>query len=127
MKRVEITHAEVSTFYNSSEVLKEHEVPEKGTIMNFEIKTRVNDRNEKSPFLFEKCSYFADSEEKVQSIRNVIKAGNRLDIKGVEDKRHYTDKKTQKEVYYNQISVKEITPVSVAGTEEQGNDDGLPF
>lgn len=126
MKRVELTHAEVTTFYDSTEVLKEYEVKDKGTIMSFQVKTRVNDRNERSPFLFEKCSYFADSTEKVTQVRSAIKEGNRLDIKGYEDKRSYENKQGEKK-YYNQISVKEITPVSVAEESNNAIDDDLPF
>lgn len=127
MKRVELTHAEVTTFYNSDEVLKEYEVKDKGTVMAFQVKTRVNDRNEKSPFIFDRCSYFADSSEKVQAVRGAIKAGNKIDIKGYQDKKSY-EKDGQKK-YYDSVNVKEITPVTGAGSNEQAAEetDDLPF
>jgi hypothetical protein len=127
MKRVELTHAEVITFYNSNEVLKKVDIPDKGTIMNFQVRTRVNDRNEESPFIFVKCSYYADSAEKVKAVEGVIKNGNRLDIKGFEDIRNYVNKKGEK-CYYNQLSVKEITPLVInESNNDDVDDEDLPF
>ena len=123
MKKVEITHAEVITQYGSEEVIKEFKT-EKGTIVNFSVKTRINDRVENSPFIFEKCVYFADTEDKLTQIRKVIKAGNIVDIKGSQDRSSYDDKKTGKKAYSDSVKIREITPVTIAAP---ATDDDLPF
>lgn len=121
-KRVELTQAEVITFYNSEDYLKEIET-EKGTIMSFQVKTRVNDKVENSPLIFERCSYFADSAEKIEYVRNMIKPGNIVQIKGFSDRRKSTDKEGNTK-YYDGTNVKEIAPINVASN---GDDSDLPF
>lgn len=123
-KQINLTNAEVITFYQSEDFLKEIEV-EKGTIMSFQVKTRVNDRVENSPLIFERCSFFADSADKVEYIRNTIKPGNIVEIKGFADRRKGTDKEGSTR-YYDGINVREITPINVS-KEEATTDDDLPF
>lgn len=124
MKRVELTHAEVNTFYGSNEVLKEFKAGD-GIMLAFNVKVKVNDRNEKSPYIFEKCSYYAKDTDTVAKVKAVISKGNKLDLKGFEDRRSYEDKEGNKK-YSNQINVKEISPITVAPQEQQQQDD-LPF
>lgn len=126
MKRVELTHAEVQCLYGTQEVLKEIKT-EKGTIFNFSVKVKVNDRSEKSPFIFESCSYFAKDEDTASKIRAVIKKGNKLDIKGFEERRGYEKDGVKK--YVSSISVKEIVSLNASAVQEtnQTQDDNLPF
>jgi hypothetical protein len=132
MKLIELLHAEVTTFYGTNDVLKEFET-EKGTVMTFTVKTKVNDRTEKSPLVWDTCKYFADSSEKVDQIRGAIKLGNILDIKGNHDVRSYEDKEGNKK-YSNSVNVKYINPIT--DNDQQPSqpeatpavaDDDLPF
>jgi flagellar biosynthesis/type III secretory pathway M-ring protein FliF/YscJ len=125
MKKVELTHAEVIKQYESEEVIKEFK-SEKGTIVNFSVKVKINDRVEKSPCIYEKCVYFADTEDKLTQIRKIIRAGNIVDIKGSQDRSSYDDKKTGKKVYSDSVRIREITPVTVAASAP-ATDDDLPF
>jgi hypothetical protein len=123
-KEVKVTNAEVITFYQSEDYLKEIET-EKGTIMSFQIKTRINDRVENSPLIFERCSFFADSADKIEYIRNTIKPGNIVELKGYADRRKGQDK-DGKSAYYDSLNVREISPINVS-KEESTSDDDLPF
>ena len=124
MKKVELTHAEVVPFYGTQDVIKEVPIEGKGTIINFNVKTRINDRVSNSPLIFEKCTYFANSAEQITRFKEVVKLGNVLDIKGKENRSGYTDKAGAKK-YANSVEVREITPVQVGGT--QVVEDDLPF
>jgi hypothetical protein len=125
MKKVEITHAEVITQYGKEDAIREFK-SEKGTVVNFRVKTRVNDRVANSPFIYDNCVYFADTEDKLRQIRSVIKVGNVIDIKGSQDRSSYEDKKTKEKKYSDQVKIREITPVSVEAAPA-ANDDDLPF
>lgn len=134
MKLIELLHAEVTTFYGTNDVLKEFET-EKGTVMTFTVKTKINDRTEKSPLVWDTCKYFADSSEKVDQIRGAIKLGNILDIKGNHDVRSYEDKEGNKK-YSNSVNVKYINPITDTDQPSQpeaeapaapATDDDLPF
>lgn len=124
MKKVELTHAEVVPFYNSQDVIKEKVIDGKGTIINFNIKTRVNDRISNSPLIFEKCTYFATAAEQVTQIKKIIKLGSVLAIKGSQDRSSAKDKAGVTK-YYDSIKVQEITPVQIS--QSAGQEDELPF
>jgi hypothetical protein len=126
MKLVELTHSEVTSFYNSKEVIKEVPIKDKGTIINFNIKTKINDRAVNSPVIFDKCTYFANSEEQVKRFREIVKLGSILDIKGTQNRSSYIDKKTQQKKFSDEIKVTEITPVQISQTV-QSIPDELPF
>lgn len=125
MKKVELTHAEVVPFYQSQDVIKEKAIEGKGTIINFNVKVRINDRVSNSPLIFEKCTYYAQAAEQVNRIKEVIKLGSILDIKGKQSRNAGKDKSGATK-YYDSIEVREITPVQVSQVvaEEQ---DSLPF
>ena len=124
-KSVKLTNAEIITFYQSDDFLKEIET-EKGTIMSFNVKTRVNDRVENSPLLFERCSFFADTAEKIEYIRGVVKPGNIVELRGFADRRKGKDKEGNTN-YYDGMNVKEIAPINVSKEAEQTSEDDLPF
>jgi hypothetical protein len=126
MKKVELTHAEVMPFYGSTDVLKETNVEGKGTIINFNVKTRINDRVSNSPLIFEKCSFFSTTDEQATRIRELVKLGNVLDIKGSQDRSSYTGKDGTKK-YSDSVRVREITPVQVGTTADNSDVDSLPF
>ena len=123
-KEVKLTNAEVINFYQSSDYLKEFET-EKGTIMSFQVKTRVNDRVENAPVIFERCSFFADSQDKIEYVRNTIKPGNVVELKGFADRKKGNDKEG-KTVYYDSMNVREITPINVSKAQATTEED-LPF
>lgn len=124
MKKVELTHAEVVPFYQSQDVIREKVLDGKGTIINFNVKTRINDRIANSPLIFEKCTYFATAAEQVSRIKEVVKLGSVLDIKGQQDRSSGKDK-DGKVKYFDQIKVREITPVQIS--QAAAAEDDLPF
>lgn len=124
MKKVELTHAEVVPFYQSQDVIREKVLDGKGTIINFNVKTRINDRIANSPLIFEKCTYFATAAEQVSRIKEVVKLGSVLDIKGQQDRSSGKDKEG-KVKYFDQIKVREITPVQIS--QAAPAEDDLPF
>jgi hypothetical protein len=125
MKKVELTHAEVIPVYGTNDALKEIPVKDKGTIISFSVKTKINDRVSNSPVIFEKCSYFANSAEQVERIKQVVKLGNILDIKGKQSRSAYKDKSGVQK-YSDSVEVREITPVQAGSTANQPEED-LPF
>ena len=130
-KRVELVHTEVTTQYNSTEVLKEFNLDGGATIFTWQVKTRVNDKADKSPVIFDTCSCYADNEEKKSMIRDTIKAGAILDIKGFHDRRKASKPGPDgKYGYFDQVNVKEIIPITGMDQVDPGTqatDDDLPF
>lgn len=127
MKRIQLLHAEVKTLYNSNDTIKEVEIEGKGTIINFEVKTKINDRVDRSPVVFDKCCYFTDSDEKIKHVRSMLQAGNILDIKGYADRSKYVKDGVTK--YADQIKVSEIKLITGDENTNSDNDvdDDLPF
>jgi hypothetical protein len=127
MKKVELTHAEVIPLYGTKDVLKETAIKDKGTIINFSVKTKINDRVSNSPVIFEKCSYFANSAEQIERIKQIVKLGNVLDIKGKQTRSSYKDKTTGAQKYSDSVDVREITPVQAGAAVDQQPEEDLPF
>lgn len=125
-KRVSLTNAEIITFPKSEDYLKEIVIEDKGTIMAFNVKTRINDRVPNSPWAFERCSMFADNQEQIENIRNIVKPGNLVEIKGFADRRKGKDKEGGVK-YYDELKVKDIVPINVSEQTEATTEDDLPF
>lgn len=134
-KKIELTHAEIITKYDSSDVLTEIKT-DKGTILSWNVKTRVNDRNDKSPVIFDSCSLFTDDQNKLNSVKQSLVAGTIVDIKGYADRRK--GKKTDsngKPIYFDNVNVKEIIPITGSQSQQEvheqdstlATDDDLPF
>jgi len=133
-KKIELIHTEVITQYQSDEVLREFATEKGGTVFTWSVKTKVNDQAEKSPFVFDTCSSFADNDEQKAFIRSTVMAGAILDITGYQDRRK--GKKAGpdgKFPYYDQINVKNIVSITNdSGSEGESQasndgDDNLPF
>ncbi len=115
MKSVAITHAEIIPFYGSTEITRDVTLDgDKGVIVNFNIKTRLNDRVSNSPWLFDKCSFFAKGAEQLSRIKEIVVAGNIVNIKGTQDRHGYKDKEG-KTKYSDSVKVLEITPITTSG------------
>jgi hypothetical protein len=127
MKKIELTHAEVIPHYGTNDAIKEIVVKDKGTIISFNVKTRINDRVANSPVIFEKCSYFANSDEQITRLKEVIQLGNILDIKGSQNRTAYKDKKTGLNKYSDSLNVREITPVQAGNANNPPVEEDLPF
>lgn len=127
MKKIEITHAEVIPHYGTTLAVKEIPIKDKGTIISFNIKTRIDDRKSNSPVIFDKCSYFANSAEEIERAKQILQLGNIIDIKGKQQRNSSKDKEGNTK-YYDSVDVREITPVQ-AGAQQAGSqpDDDLPF
>lgn len=127
MKEVKLTHAEVQTFYKSTDYIRTVEVPNKGTIINFNVKTRINDRVTNSPLIFEKCSFFSNSSEQLDRIKAMIKPGSILEITGIQNRSSYIDKKTQEKKYSDEVRVTDVVPTLVSEAPAESRESKLPF
>lgn len=130
-KEVTIKGAEVVTRYGTTDTYYEKKT-EKSTIIKFQVKTKINDRAERSPHLYEKCYLWVNAKEQVDEIKNYLTAGNVLQITGIEDQEKYTDKATGKDQYKRTIKVLSITPIVInhdeaSESEAIASDDDLPF
>lgn len=131
-KKVELVQAEVQTQYNSEEVLREFSTEKGATIFSWSVKTKVNDKAEKSPVVFDTCSMFAENDEEKQYVRDNVKLGAILNIKGFQDRRKAAKPGPDgKYAYYDQINVKEIQSITgahdTAAQQAGPSDDDLPF
>ena len=130
-KKVELIHAEVIPQYGKDEVLREFTTEKGATIFSWSVKTKVNDKAEKSPVVFDTCSCFADNEERKEFIRSTVKEGEILDITGYQDRRKGTKPgKDGKYPYFDQINVKNVVSItddSSAPENEAASDENLPF
>jgi hypothetical protein len=127
MKKIEITHAEVIPHYGTTIAVKEIPIKDKGTIISFNVKTRIDDRKSNSPVIFDKCSYFTNSSEQVERAKQILQLGNIIDIKGKQQRNSSKDKAGVLK-YYDSVDVREITPVQAGSTEANAQpDDDLPF
>lgn len=123
MEEVKLTHAEVITQYQSDEVFKE--IPtEKGKILSFRVKTRINDRVANSPFLFRNCSFFSSSEEEINDMKSKLQAGSTVEITGRTDR----NKSKKNDQYYDSVRVEGVLPLDIeVESQEAVNDEDLPF
>ncbi len=140
MKKVTLTNATVIPFYKQNpqdpdEVLKvirpKADAEFNSIIVSFNTETKVKDTAESKMRLFEKCTIYAKTEDKVKSIEAVIQQGAILEIEGYE-----TRNKSQKDnKYYTNIVVNNLTPIS-GGIQEPGanlstmaspTEEDLPF
>ena len=128
-KKVELIHAEIQTQYQSNEVLREFKTDKGAVIFSWKVKTKVNDKADKSPFVFDTCSLFAENDDQKQYIRDNVKVGSIVDIKGYADRRKGSKVGTDgKYPYFDQINVKEIVPITgVDSTTSAPSDENLPF
>ena len=131
-KKIELVHAEIITQYQSTSVLKEFTTDKGGTVFNWQVKTRVNDKIEKSPYIYDNCSAFAENDEQKKRIREMVTNGAIVDIKGFADRRKGNKLNAEgKAVYFDSINVKEITPItninSATPISNEDADEDLPF
>lgn len=99
-----------------------------GSRFAFKVQTHVNDRIEKSPRLFLRCSFYVGSAEEAEKVRNKIALGAIVDIDGTNNRRSFKDK-DQQTVWIDEIDVKEITVIQPSAQEQgaAGAGDDLPF
>ena len=129
-KKIELVHAEVVTQYQSEDVLREFTTDKGGTIFSWNVKTKVNDKAEKSPVMFDTSSLFVDTDVQKEYIRANITAGAVVNIKGYHDRRKGSKLGPDgKYPYYDQINVKEILPITgvESAPAEAPSDDVLQF
>jgi len=140
MKKVILTNATVIPFFkknpNDPDEIVRIINPKSGsdftsTIINFNIETKSMDTAESKAKIFEKCTIYAKDNDKINQIKSVIKAGAILELEGYE-KRTKSEKDGK---YYNNIIIKNITPISGGINNEPEltpitqniDDDELPF
>jgi len=103
-----------------------------GSRFAFKVQTHVNDRVEKSPRLFLRCSFYVGNAEEAEKVRNKITLGAVLDVDGNNNRRSFKDKEGNT-VWIDEVDVKDITVIQPSvqqQTAEAGNavvDDDLPF
>jgi len=98
-----------------------------GSRFVFKVQTRVNDRADRSPRLFRRCSFFAKNAEEATKAKTSLNLGAILDIDGQTNRRSFKDKAGQT-VWIDEVDVKGITVIqpSANGKQSTENDD-LPF
>jgi hypothetical protein len=142
MKLVKITNATVRPFYrpqNSDAPIEIVRVAPKKEgssyqMVTFNIETKADDHPDRNAKLFEKCTFFAKTDSEVTAMQNTLLDGVLIEIEGKE-KRFKGNKPDAngKDVYYNNVVVDKVTPLSTGvndgsvNPDEAGNDDDLPF
>ena len=127
---IKLTRAEVTAFSKTdSTVIREFKTDKGATIFNFRIQTRVNDRVDNSPRLFRKCAFFAKTEEEAKKIKKLVTKGALLEIEGQTNRKSFDDKKTGQKVYYDEVSVANLTAIQVGADAPvaAAQDESLPF
>lgn len=136
MKLVKITNATVVPFYHDKNDTKLEiiRVLEKKPEFNsqmvlFNVETKVDDNNPmKKARLFERCTIYAKTDADVEKIQKTITNGLLVEIEGRETRVPGKENpKTGKTIYYNNVVVKNITPISSEVVETSTSEDDLPF
>ncbi len=99
-----------------------------GSRFVFKVQTRVNDRADKSPRLFRRCSYFVKNAEDIEKTKKALNLGAVLDIDGQTNRRSFKDKTNGQTVWIDEVDVRGIVVIQpqVNGTQASKDDD-LPF
>jgi len=127
---VKISRAEVTTLKKGvNDVLKEIKIEKdgenKGSRFVFKVQTRVNDRVDNSPRLFRRCSYYVNTEEIAQKVKDLVKLGAVLDVEGKTNRKSFKPEDGDT-VYYDEVDVSNFTAIQTAEVEAASDDD-LPF
>jgi len=124
MKKISLTSAEVMTQYQSTDTYKMKTLDNGSTVINFTVKTKVNDRAEKSPVIYDNCSKFCKTQEEISFFKGVLVAGNIIDVTGRAERSKGKDNK-----YYDNIVVDNVSIISGRKEESSGpqEEDNLPF
>jgi hypothetical protein len=86
MEKVTLTHAEVITLSkDTKDVIRENKT-DRGTLLTFKTRTRVNDRVQNSPFIYRTCTFSADTQDAIDKIKEGVKEGAIIEIQGRTDK-----------------------------------------
>lgn len=98
-----------------------------GSRFIFKVQTKINDRVDRSPRLFRRCSYFVKAAEDIEKTKNALNLGAVLDIDGQTNRRSFKDKAGQT-VWIDEVDVKGIVIVQpkASGSQASAGDD-LPF
>ena len=123
MKKITLTSAEVMTQYQSTETYKIKVLDNGSTIINFSVKTKINDRAEKSPVIFDNCSKFCKTQEEIDFFKGVLVAGNVIDVVGRAERSKGKDNKYYDNIVVENVSIIAGRPAAAAGEQE----DNLPF
>jgi hypothetical protein len=130
-EKVVLTHAEVITLsQDTTNVIRENK-SDRGTLLTFKIKTRVNDRVQNSPCIYRTCTFAAETQEAIDKLKTAVTAGAILEIKGRTDK--YNSKHTNRWVEVIRVSdalqISEQAPVrtDVPSAEPSVPKDTIPF
>lgn len=127
---VKISRAEVTTLKKGvDDVLKEIKIEKdgenKGSRFVFKVQTRVNDRVDNSPRLFRRCSYYVNTEENAQKVKDLVKLGAVLDVEGKTNRKSFKPEEGDT-VYYDEVDVTGFTAIQTAEAGAEAEDD-LPF
>lgn len=124
MKQIILKNAEVITQYKSNDTFKTKALDNGSTLVNFSVKTKINDRAERSPVVFDNCVRFCKTQEELDFLKSVLTVGNILDISGRAERQK--DKNENK--YYDKIVVDNVSILSGRPTETAPTtDEDLPF
>jgi hypothetical protein len=128
-KKVELFNAEINAT-RKGDAFNEFKTEKGGSVFNFSTKTKVNDKVDRCPVIFDSCSVFAETDEAKQSLRKTLAIGAIVNIKGFAERRKGDkDGPDGKPQYFDSINVKEILPVTSTQMRQPpaDADDNLPF
>lgn len=122
-KKIELIHAEIIKPRSGKDIMMEFNNDDGSATLIWNVKTKLNDKVERCPVVFDTCSCYVKTSEQKDNIKSMIREGSIVNIKGYADRKK--SKKTDDNgnpIYYDQVHVKEITEIT-------GNDadDNLPF
>lgn len=126
MEEVKISRAKVIPLAKGkTDVLSEFKTEQGGVRFNFRVETRVNDRNDRSPRLFRRCSYFAKTGDEQGKIRNIIALDALLEVEGRTNVRSFDGRDGK--VYLDEVDVMKVTAINPGTAQSNTADEDLPF
>jgi len=125
MEKIVLTHAEVITLSKETkDVIRENKT-ERGTLLTFKVRSRVNDRVQNSPFVYRTCTFSADTQEAIDNLKSVVTEGSTLEVKGRTDK--YNSKRSGQ--WVEVVRASEVVAIAPQTTEvpAEPKEEQLPF
>ena len=125
---IKLTRAEVTSWSKSdSTVLREFKTDKGGYVFTWKVQTRVNDKVERSPRVFRRCSYFAKTEEEATKVKNLVTKGALIEVEGQTNRKSFEEKDTGNKIYYDEVDVKDLMAIQAGADAPAPANEDLPF
>jgi len=129
MEEVLLTHAEVVTFSKKSDEVIREKKTDKGIGLNFNVRTKINDRISNCPHLYRMCSFWVNDVSSIDSIKSKLAKGSIIDIRGKTSNYKGSDGK-----YHDFVKVDTFVPIATikdqaadVATAQEDSSACLPF